>query len=133
MYCTHYKHYGHNENTCWLLLKNTHDDDRLEEVAGDKFNGDLRQLLNENRDLNGRDKIAGDQNKTTGNKDDILVVMENPTATNINTHVLKMAHATVEHDGKLVQHNEAVDVVCTGADFHDPNFIIGRDCSQRYC
>lgn len=64
LYCNCFKHQGHDESTCRLLLKKTRDGDaqieggqpRQEKIADEKYSGDLRQFLNEMRGLNEGDK-----------------------------------------------------------------------------
>lgn len=60
MYCNCCKRQGHDETTCRILLKQNRNDGQIDEdqIFGEKYRGNLRQLLNERRGFNevdGRD------------------------------------------------------------------------------
>lgn len=87
LYCNLCKHQGHDENTCRFLLKKTHNEVAIEKVqfcqeqtAGEKYSGDLRQLLNERRDLNDGDRCSGEKINPSNEKVDTLGLVENTTA-----------------------------------------------------
>nr|XP_009786759.1 PREDICTED: uncharacterized protein LOC104234822 [Nicotiana sylvestris] len=66
---------GHDEKTCRYISKKTHNPDAIDELevfqeqtTGEKYTGDLRQLLNEKRGVNEGDRFAGEQNSLAKKK-----------------------------------------------------------------
>ncbi|KAH0748091.1 hypothetical protein KY290_027323 [Solanum tuberosum] len=70
LYCNHYKHQGHDENSCPLILKKNQDKNHKdngmvgdEQFNGENFQGDLRQILNEKRGLANIDQSIDDNTR----------------------------------------------------------------------
>ncbi|KAH0717056.1 hypothetical protein KY285_013087 [Solanum tuberosum] len=82
LYCNHCKHQGHDENCCRLILKknqdNNHKDNGVvgdEQFNGEKFQGDLRQILNEKRGLANIDQSIDDNTRVAdANNNEIAMV-----------------------------------------------------------
>nr|XP_016495740.1 PREDICTED: uncharacterized protein LOC107814795 [Nicotiana tabacum] len=75
LYCNCCKHQGHDEKTCRYISKKTHNPAAIDELevfqeqtTGEKYTGDLRQLLNEKRGVNEGDRFAGEQNSLAKKK-----------------------------------------------------------------
>ncbi|OIT37325.1 hypothetical protein A4A49_08738, partial [Nicotiana attenuata] len=93
-------------NITFILVAKTHENDEVDEGIGDKYNGDLRQLLNERRVLKKGENAAGDQLDASGNKD----------VTSVDAHVLNFPHANHAHDGSLVGNEASVSKNSVAAD-----------------
>ncbi|KAG5627967.1 hypothetical protein H5410_013185 [Solanum commersonii] len=82
LYCNHCKHQGHDENNCRLILKKNqdknHKDNEMvgdEQFNGEKFQGDLRQILNEKRGLANIDQRIDDNTRVAdANNNEIAIV-----------------------------------------------------------
>ncbi|KAH0683369.1 hypothetical protein KY290_021955 [Solanum tuberosum] len=82
LYCNHCKHQGHDENNCRSILKKNQDKNHKdngmvgdEQFNGEKFQSDLRQILNEKRGLANIDQSIDDNTRVAdANNNEITIV-----------------------------------------------------------
>ncbi|KAG5600342.1 hypothetical protein H5410_031712 [Solanum commersonii] len=83
LYCNHCKHQGHDENNCRLILKKNqaknHKDNGMvgvEQFYGEKFQGDLKQILNEKRELANIDQRIDDNTRVANANNNEIAIVE---------------------------------------------------------
>ncbi|XP_059289017.1 uncharacterized protein LOC132042518 [Lycium ferocissimum] len=107
-YCKFCHHQGHEENSCRLMLKKRgFQQGDIEQLHGDKFEGDLRQFLNikKNKDVDGCANKPGKAHGANGIADKVVENIDD-----------QMALQTTETRGKDAGKNVAAvifDVVQT--------------------
>lgn len=123
--CTCCRRQGHDENTCRLIATrnrnnalNMETEDCDDQASGEKFQGDLRQILNERRKLHGDiDAAITDGNngqlqviKTGNNRG--LVLKENNIEQQLKSQPVGGQKAIIVHKDKVL--NQAANVVSVG-------------------